>query len=351
MAMLPSRREDHLALALKLRGLVREYDDPSVDSVLERLERDIAEVTTPRVLVSQEALAPTTPDEAKPLLDLLAGFEVHVVVTARDLARQLPSAWQQRVQARHTYPYDEFLRAVVARDELAADLWLNQDLGRVLEHWSAHVPPGRIHVVTAPQVGSEGSLLDRFCSVVGLDPAGLQSSAARSNKSLGFAQAELLRRVNVALGDRFPSSRQGYARLGKVFLAGRVLQRQAAEPLRLPPEYAEWCTSTTDAWIAQVREAGYDLVGRASDLRPSPEAFAAAPEVDERLLLEVAVTALADVLEVRHEELEERAALRARIKRQAARIAELEGGRAPVRSLRARVARRLGNGPAAGGPA
>jgi hypothetical protein len=348
--MLPARREDHHALALKLRGLIREYDDPSVSSVLDRLEHDLARVTTPRVLVSQEALAPTTPDEAAPLLDLLAGFEVHVVVTVRDLARQLPSAWQQRVQARHTYTYDEFLQAVVARGELAADLWLNQDLGRVLEHWSAHVPPGRVHVVTAPQVGSEGSLLDRFCSVVGLDPAGLQTSAARSNRSLGFAQAELLRRVNVALGDRFPSSRQGYARLGKVFLAGRILQRQAAEPLRLPPEYAEWCTSITDAWIAQVRQGGYDLVGRESDLCPSPEAFAATPELDERLLLDVAVTALADVLELRHEELEERAALRARLKRQTARVAELERGPAPIRSLRDRVAGRLRSRPSAGGP-
>lgn len=349
--MLPARREDHLALALKLRGLVREYDDPRVGSVLDRLERDIARVDTPRVLVSQEALAPTTPAEAAPLLDLLAGFEVHVVVTVRDLARQLPSAWQQRVQARHTYTYDEFLRAVVARDELAADLWLNQDLGRVLEHWSAHVPPGRVHVVTAPQVGSEGSLLDRFCSVVGLDPAGLQTSVARGNKSLGFAQAELLRRVNVALGDRFPSSRQGYGRLGKTFLAGRILQRQPAEPVRMPPGYAEWCASTADAWITQVREAGYDLVGRESDLRPSTEAFAPTPELDERLLLDVAATALADVLEARHEELEERAELKARLKRQAARIAELEGGAAPVRGLRDRVTRRLRSRPAAGGPA
>jgi hypothetical protein len=280
--------------------------------VLDRLERDVAAVDTPRVLVSQEALAPTTPEEAAPLLELLGGFEVHVVVTVRDLARQLPSAWQQRVQARHTYTFDEFLRAVVAREPLAEDLWLNQDLGRVLDNWSTHVPPERLHVVTSPQIGSEGSLVDRFCSVVGLEPGGLQTASAQSNKALGYAQAELLRRVNLALGDRFPSSREGYGRLGKAFLAGRILQRQAAEPLRMPPEYADWCATTAAAWSAQVREAGYDLVGRESDLSPVPAAFGPTPELDDSALLEVATVALADVLEVRHEELEQRAARRLR---------------------------------------
>jgi hypothetical protein len=339
--MLPAHREDHFFLALKLRGMIRPHDDERAESVLDRLAEDIAGVTTPRVLVSQEALAPTTPAEAAPLLELLAGFEVHLVVTARDLARQLPSAWQQRVQARHTYTFDEFLRAVVAREELADDLWINQDLGQVLDHWSTHIPPERIHVVTAPQVGSEGSLLDRYCSVIGVDPAGLQTGAGKGNRSLGYPQAELLRRVNVALGDRFPSSREGYGRLGKVYLAGRVLQRQRAESLRLPTEYAEWCGTVAEGWIQRIRESGFDLVGQESDLRPSPDSFAPAPHLDEGILLDVATAALADVLEVRHEELEERAALRARNREQAARIAELERELgAPTAGRRARGARR-----------
>ena len=323
LGMLPARAEDHFFLALKLRGLLKPYDDPRAATVLERLAGDVARVSTPRLLVSQEALAPTTREEAGPLLELLAGFELHVIVTARDLARQLPSAWQQRVQARLTATYPEFLRAVVDREPLAHDLWLNQDLGRVLDVWGASVPPDRIHVVTSPRSG-DGSLLDRFCSVVGVDPSTLQTRAATGNRSLGYFQAELLRRVNVALGDRFPSSRQGYGRLGKVYLAGRILQRQQAEPLRLPPDLLDWCTRTSSAWVAQIRSAGHHLVGDEDDLLPSADAFAPLPQLDAAVLLDVATTALADVLEVRDVELDEQRELRDGLRQQATRIADLE---------------------------
>ena len=42
--------------------------------------------------------------------------EVHVVVTARDLGRVLPSAWQQRVKMGARQPYRRFL-ATVRRGE------------------------------------------------------------------------------------------------------------------------------------------------------------------------------------------------------------------------------------------
>lgn len=346
LVMLPARRIDHFLLALALRDLVREYDDPRAGSVLERLAEEAPAVRADRVLLSQEALAPTTPEQAARLVGLLGDFEIHVVVTVRDLARQLPSAWQQRVQARATYTYAEFLDDVVARAPASEDLWRNQDLGRVLESWGTVVPPERLHVVTAPHSGVPGasSLLERFCSVVGVDPGGLSVETATRNQSLGHAQADLLRRVNAALGPRFPSPREGYGPLAKEYLAQQVLQRQQGTALRVPDGLRPWCESTADEWIRQIRDAGLDLVGDEADLRPAARSFGPVAEPEPTEVLDVAAHALADVLELRRPEQQELRALRRRVEDQRQRIAHLEGelaGWAPRRLARA-VRRRLG---------
>lgn len=345
LVLLPARRVDHFHLALAVRGLIREYDDPRASTVLERLGAEARAVGAQRVLISQEALAPTTPEEAAPLLALLSDFEVHVVVTARDLARQLPSAWQQRIQARATYTYAEFLDDVVARAPVADDLWRNQDLGRVLANWGAVLPPERLHVVTSPHSRGSGSesLLDRFCSVLGVDPGALDVAQATSNRSLGHAQADLLRRVNLALGDRLPSPRQGYGPLAKEYLAQQVLQRQDGAVLRVPDELRPWCESTAQEWIQQIREAGLDVVGDEADLRPADGSFGTVTQPEPAEVLDVAARALADVLELRQPEQRELRGLRQRVERQQARIAELElelavpGPRRVARAARRRL--------------
>ncbi|MGH3371494.1 MAG: hypothetical protein ACRDPR_16005, partial [Nocardioidaceae bacterium] len=257
-AMLPTRRADHFTVALQLRGLLQDFDNERAYRSLDRLRADAARSTAPTTLLSQEALAPSTPSQVAELLDSLAGHEVHVVVTARDLARQVPSAWQQRIQARHTYTYPEFLDAVVSRAPLAQDFWVNQDLVDVLTRWQSHVPAERIHVVVTPPAHAHpGVLLERFCSVVGVDASLLDTNLPSSNVSLGHVQAELQRRVNVALGDRFPHPRAGYGRLGKGYLAGRVLRPQGGARPMMPERLRAWCEETTQQWIEHIGSGGY----------------------------------------------------------------------------------------------
>ena len=63
----------------------------------------------------------------------------------------------------------------------------------MLERWSVIAPPERIHVVTVPPSGTPPEvLLERFCSVIGVDPAALDREVPRANESLGQVQAELL---------------------------------------------------------------------------------------------------------------------------------------------------------------
>jgi len=345
--MLPSRRADHFQTALQLRGLLRDFDLEEAHHALTRLADDTRRVTARTVLMSQEALAPSTPDQIAVLLDILDGYEVHVLVTARDLGRQVPSAWQQRIQARHAYTFSEFLDAVVDRAPLAEDFWVNQDLMDVLARWGTHVPAERIHLVTNPPSGSSTDLLlERVCGVLQIDASELTTEVPSSNISLGYAQAELLRRVNLALGDRFPHPRAGYGRLGKEYLANRVLRPQAGRRPIMPTRLRPWCESLSEEWIKALSEGGFDIVGDLDELRPRDSAFGArAEEISEQEVMDAAVAALATVLELRDVELEERARLRETVRRLRGRDGagpHGPGGSPAPRSLPSRVLRRAG---------
>lgn len=347
-AMLPTRRADHFTVALQLRGLLQDFDNERAYGSLDRLRADAVRSTAPTTLLSQEALAPSTPSQVAELLDSLAGHEVHVVVTARDLARQVPSAWQQRIQARHTYTYPEFLDAVVNRAPLAQDFWVNQDLVDVLTRWHSHVPVERIHVVVTPPAHAHPDvLLERFCSVVGVDASLLDTNLPSSNVSLGHVQAELQRRVNVALGDRFPHPRAGYGRLGKGYLAGRVLRPQGGARPMMPERLRAWCEETTQQWIEHIGSSGYAVVGDLDELRPSASSFADREEPTEAELLESAVNALATVLEIRDVDQQETAELRQELRRLRRQV-RAGGAEVPVtRSLVQRAVGRARRGAAA----
>lgn len=314
--------QDSSHLMFAVRGLLAEgLHPPRAFSVMDRLAGQAAESTAERALISQETLAPATPEQIQALLSLVGGHEVHVVVTARDIARQLPSIWQERVKSRICDPYEVFLADVVRRGPAAGQFWAVHDLPEVLERWGRAVSPERVHVVTVPQAGAgPGLLLQRFCQVLGVDPEQLDRETGRTNTSIGMAQAELMRRVNVALGDRLPLDRPGYGVVGKRLLGEEVLAAQHGTPPRLPRSMEAWCGETAEGWQRAIAERGYHLVGDLDDLLPSPDSYVDdLPEVSEDELLAVATEALATLLDRVHSDRQE-----ARQVRQALRASERE---------------------------
>ena len=307
-----------LMLALRNR-LVAGEDAATSAEVLDRFAAEVRAAGDADVLVSQEQLAGCTRPQVRALFGLLEGHEVHVVVTARSLSRQVASAWQERVKTRSTTSFAEFVAAAQERGAAARGFWRNQDLPAVLERWGEGVAPERVHVVTVPAGdGSDGSLEERFFGVLGVDPGRLHPGWARSNSSLGTVQAELLRRVNVALGDRLPKPRLGYARVAKWYLTQNFLAPQRGAAPMLPESAEDWCRRLSEDWVSRIRAAGYDVVGDLDDLLPAGSHFTPGlPEVADAELLEAATRALADILVHREEEL-------GRIDALQARLAELE---------------------------
>lgn len=326
LEMLTDSFRDTSHLMLAVRGLLVEgVHPPRAFTVLDRMEKQAAASTADRVLISQETLAPATSEEIRGLLDRLPDHEVHVVVTARDIARQVPSAWQERVKTRSTDSYETFLHDVVHRGPAAEQFWRVHDLPDVLGRWSQLVPADRVHVVTVPQRGAPpGLLLERFCRLLEVDPADLERETARTNTSIGLVQAELMRRVNVALGDRLPTPQDGYGAHGKRFLGEDVLASQRAAPPRLPAGLAAWCAETAGKWRGVITEQGYDVVGDLEDLDPLASTYAQEPqEVADGDLVAAAAEAIATMLDRRHQEREELHGLRRTLREQEAELRRL----------------------------
>ena len=91
------------------------------------------------VIISHEILAPAPPAKIARLMNDLEGCEVHVVYSARDLARQLPAAWQESVKQGRTWRFRRFLDMAESGKP-----WFMRafDLPTVLGNWSRTLPAG-----------------------------------------------------------------------------------------------------------------------------------------------------------------------------------------------------------------
>jgi hypothetical protein len=298
--LVPGSKRETFHLMLDVRGRYDERLDPAdVATAVERLPAQLA-AAGERALVSEESLASATVAQARRLVEACGDREVHLVVTVRDLARLVPSMWQQQLRSGGTVGFDDYVDSLVRRQGPAAKrFWSNQGLLRVLDRWEKLVPAERIHVVTVPASGPQTALLERYCSVLGVDAAPLASIVPPGNPSLGRVEAELLRRVNAELPPE-RRRRQVYGDVGKRYFSQRVLGGQRSGRARLPQRLEPWCAELAERMVERLASGGYEVVGDLDDLRPRPDSF----EPDDRPVSDAdvaaaAVTALTAMLDQR----------------------------------------------------
>jgi len=263
------------------------YPEERLEGTWERLAADAQRWHGTSVL-SHELLGAATRDQARRALAALEGLEVHVVLTARDLARQVTSEWQERVKNGSTKSFAQFERRLLRQlraGDLEKGFWLNQDPVLALDRWAEELPPDRVHVVTAPAAGAAPTLLwERFAAAVGFDPDGLDPLAAgrSSNATLGVAQVAVLRRVNQALDGRIPQPQ--YARVVKSQFAEGVLAAQRSRRPQCPAPLVEELREVAAQHNQVLRERGYVVHGDLEELLPAvPEHDVVPPDqVDRR---------------------------------------------------------------------
>jgi hypothetical protein len=256
------------------------------------------------VLVSHEILAAADAASVARAMASFPGYEVHVVLTARDLGRQIPAEWQERVKHRGRRDYREFLRALeknYTRTDWMMWFWRVQHLPRILATWGADLPSERLHLVTVPPSGGPRDLLwQRFAEVVGISPGASYVESDTTNASLGGAEVTLLRRLNIELAER-EVPRETYVEWVREAIVKELLaERPGMEPATVPPRHRSEVDTITAGWLDEIRTSGVDVVGELDDLVPvwpDGESWSDPDEADPRVVAEAAIQALAYVID------------------------------------------------------
>ncbi len=294
-------------------------------------------------IISHEILATASKPQVRRALASFGETEVHVVLSARDLARQIPAEWQENVKHRRTLGYREFLDTVTdpRRDgELASWFWGVQEVPDVLDRWGGTLPPEHVHLVTVPAPGADRGLLwQRFARVLGLDAEALAPDTSRVNPSLGVPETALVRRINQRVNQGVLVG-EDYRWFVREMLAHRTLSQRTGSPrLRLPADVRAWAVRLSQDWVEELAGRGYDVVGSFDELLPGPDDpgdFADPDHPDEAAVADAATQSVVVLLEevARLQESEHRLE-----RHLAASYEELERSRGPWFRVKRRVVR------------
>ena len=268
--------QDHFRASQDLRGVPKLASDPagSWTGEWEILARQ-AQQAPKNAVISHELFSAADEEQVDRAVRSLLPAEVHIVLTVRDVATLLPAEWQETVKHRNTRGWEDWLGDVIDRESVSDDrrqwwFWRVHDTLAILDLWSRHVPPERVHVIITPPRGSDSALLwQRFASLLGVDPGSVDLSRARPNASLGLPEIEFLRRLNQSLPAEVPD--WFYMWNVKEAVAHRALAaRPRSGPLVLPPEREAWARAHADQLVAGLADSKYDILGDLGELVPRP---------------------------------------------------------------------------------
>ncbi|MFC4784531.1 hypothetical protein ACT8ZV_08660 [Nocardioides sp. MAHUQ-72] len=248
----------------RAHGLRRRDVEGSWAAICRRAQRERGPV-----VLGHELLAAATPEQVALLLDGLAGFEVHVLLTATDPASQLAAGWRRTLAAGGATSYARFRRRVLdpARDHpQAREFWAAHDLTAVAARWAAALgDPRRVHVVVPPAGAHDPrpAIWQTLGELVGFEPLALP----HDEMALDEVAAAVARGLNDALDGRLGSveHRQAVAHyLGDAAWSGpRAVPTAAA--------YAD-LRAIALLWSRQVTASGYAVIGDLADLSPAEPA-------------------------------------------------------------------------------
>ena len=298
----------HAAMAVR--------EDPRLDALPERasmawsrLVDQVRRWRGPVAVLSYELFAGASDVQAERALVDLEGIEVHVVITARDLGRSVPSAWQERLKFALTTPLERWRPRPESAGVRVEWGWRTMDPSGVAARWGASLAPERVHVVTVPrEVGDGRELWDRFAAATDLSELALDLTIVRANESLGLVEAELLRRVNELVGDRLSGNRE-HALWLRDTLAHGILAELGREPIGLTDEQFEDATTRSLEAVRALTDGGYQVHGDLDDITATrPDARTPGDATDAELLASALETIVRLLLLVRERTREGRVA-------------------------------------------
>ncbi len=260
------------------------------------------------VLISHEMFSGAHAEHARIAVEAFAPAPVEVVITARDLMRQVPAEWQENTKHGRVKTFREFwdLLEDPAREH-EASRWFHQaqDVPGIVGRWTSVVPAQCVRVVTVPPSGADPQLLwQRFADACGIDASGFDLDVHDGNPSLDTVTTSLLRRVNVDLLAHPLRIDQRDDLLKGVF-AHRVLAPMTSKDARItvPAEVAETLYERALEWRTALRASGCTVVGDLDELvppKPDPgsdaESHSSPDDVPADAVLQVAAGSIGRLL-------------------------------------------------------
>ncbi|QIK75627.1 hypothetical protein [Nocardioides piscis] len=261
---------------------------------------DEINATPGTAVVSMEFLAPRVTRKIEIIRDGLQG-RLEVVLTGRDLARNLAAMWLESVQNGSAVTWDDYLAAVRSEDgksPVARNFWNHQGLAAIARRWSDVVGAEHFTLMTVPPKGAPSDLLwQRFATVLQLDPDAFELDV-RANRSIGLATALTLRQLNELLGrgGTPAADHKFYDLLVKHLLAKRSLAARAGEPTLGVDE--RWVMKRGAAEVTALRKQGHRVIGDLDELQPRPVRGIHPDQVSTQTQLEAAMDGLTRMTEL-----------------------------------------------------
>jgi hypothetical protein len=282
--LFPGRSErSHFLAAQDLREMsFHGHPEAGAAGAWPRLVREVRGFAGTSVIDHEIFAAASEPAIDRALADLDFA-DVHLVWTARDLARQLPAAWQERVKNGDPITFGTFLQRVRAgaEDDTAhrRGFWALHGGPEILRRWSRTLPPDRVHVVTVPPPGADPMLLwRRFAQVIGVDPGGYDTDVPAANASLSAAEVATLRRLNELLGSEIPWPAYRAVVKHGLIRAMRAPGEPRGAAIDVPDDVYAWALRWSQDAVAALRAAGYAVVGDLDELLPARRPTGADPD-------------------------------------------------------------------------
>ncbi|PJJ58143.1 hypothetical protein CLV56_2388 [Mumia flava] len=266
---------------------------------------EVSRTNAARICVSNEDFAQAPADRVPAIVEDLGGDHVHVVAVARRLDRLLPSQWQERVKARQTATYLQWLDTILRDpDSRAAHrVWNAHDLERMVGRWVDVVGPERFTLIVSDD-SDRGLLAHTFEDMLGL-PQGLLVGVEdeSSNSSLSYTQTELVRRINEQFDERGWSD-ELYLQAVQSGIIWPLRNAPKAPKSDRPPPLPDWARTLvadmSEERVAVIERLGVRVVGDPSVLlvpRDQPGADEADFVPPDEVPVELAAFAVASTIE------------------------------------------------------
>lgn len=242
------------------------------------LVAEINAAAASQTVISSEFFCEADAEHIRRIVSDLGTDCTHVVITLRPLVKILASQWQQYLQNRFTMTYAAWLDAMLNHadeTDLTPSFWRRHRHDVLVRRWADVIGKDNVTVVVLDEADKR-MLMRTFEEMLSLEAETLVPRDLAANRSLTFAEAEMVRSFN----EQYQAqgwSHADYIRFVR-FGAARYLQQRRPSPGEarvLTPEWAvERAIRIGTEMASDVASTGVKIVGNLDSLTDSLEGSA-----------------------------------------------------------------------------